>query len=485
MMTQTAEPETTTAPGNYCGPREGAIFAAMSAVMAAIRAVGKNHRNEAQNFYFRSIDDVYAAAQPALVEQGVFCTPRMLSRKTVSVTSGSGATGSHHMIQVEFEFCAADGSSVRVVVPGEASDWGDKGLSKAMSAAYKYAIFQTFCVPIAENGQDRDPDYTTPPDTQQAPAASAPPPATGRVCPKCGKALKLREPKPGGKQFTPFYGCTGWKKDHAGCDYTEPVDGKPAAEPPPAASGAARVCPECGKPMRLRTKRDGKGKPFWGCTGYPNCKHTEQMDGDDAAPAAAPAVSAPKADQAILAEIGEMCMRLGDQDKAKAATQFAATATEHLGRTVTASEAHAVAAGLTADQANAIRTTLSVLVATSAPPEADEVPFDRDDVPEGTADRMRRDMTPPPEIPDEPEGGANRATVLAQARRMAEWLTLCDEHPDEACTAVMDAAFQEQGYADSAAAVTQKLHAVRIWQTVKAQFDKAANLHHQALGGLV
>jgi restriction system protein len=33
-------------------------------------------------------------------------------------------------------------------------------------------------------------------------------------------------------------------------------------------------CPKCGKPMRQRTARTGPhaGQPFWGCTGYPDCK---------------------------------------------------------------------------------------------------------------------------------------------------------------------------------------------------------------------
>jgi four helix bundle suffix protein len=34
------------------------------------------------------------------------------------------------------------------------------------------------------------------------------------------------------------------------------------------------VCPQCGKPMVLRTAQKGKnaGRQFWGCSGYPDCK---------------------------------------------------------------------------------------------------------------------------------------------------------------------------------------------------------------------
>ena len=43
----------------------------------------------------------------------------------------------------------------------------------------------------------------------------------------------------------------------------------------------APKCPICGKPMRLRTARQGPraGSQFWGCTGYPDCKGTHPEPG--------------------------------------------------------------------------------------------------------------------------------------------------------------------------------------------------------------
>lgn len=35
-----------------------------------------------------------------------------------------------------------------------------------------------------------------------------------------------------------------------------------------------KICPECNHPMKKRSGRFGE---FWGCTGYPNCKHTENI----------------------------------------------------------------------------------------------------------------------------------------------------------------------------------------------------------------
>ena len=42
----------------------------------------------------------------------------------------------------------------------------------------------------------------------------------------------------------------------------------------------APACPECEKPMTRRRAKTGKnaGKDFWGCTGYPECRGTREMD---------------------------------------------------------------------------------------------------------------------------------------------------------------------------------------------------------------
>lgn len=61
-------------------------------------------------------------------------------------------------------------------------------------------------------------------------------------------------------------------------------EGSPAKTPATnngASQGAAKTCAKCNAPMRLRTGSKG---PFWGCTSYPDCKHTEQVqDGQKSA----------------------------------------------------------------------------------------------------------------------------------------------------------------------------------------------------------
>lgn len=43
--------------------------------------------------------------------------------------------------------------------------------------------------------------------------------------------------------------------------------------------GVAKSCPKCGTAMSLR---DGSRGPFWGCRGYPDCRHTEPASEEDA-----------------------------------------------------------------------------------------------------------------------------------------------------------------------------------------------------------
>lgn len=69
-------------------------------------------------------------------------------------------------------------------------------------------------------------------------------------CPKCGKKLQIKFGK-----FGKFLACTGFPD----CKYTESLEEKVDAK-----------CPNCGGEIVLRKTR--KGRPFYGCKNWPNCK---------------------------------------------------------------------------------------------------------------------------------------------------------------------------------------------------------------------
>lgn len=127
-----------------------AVYKAISDIGAALSKVGiaKSRTNEQQRYKFRGIDEVYGALAPLLPEHGLIVVPRILSREIVDRVSKSGTAQFYITVCAEFDFIAvADGSQVTARTYGEAQDSGDKATNKAMSAAYKYAAFQTFCIP--------------------------------------------------------------------------------------------------------------------------------------------------------------------------------------------------------------------------------------------------------------------------------------------------------------------------------------------------
>ena len=129
---------------------ENKIYAAIVATMKDVGAIGKHDKNNFDGYMFRGIDAVYNALQPAMVKNGIFVIPELMEIEQTDRTSRKGESMIHTRVTVKYTFFAEDGSSVTAVVPGEAMDRSDKSANKAMSAAYKYACFQTFSIPTEE-----------------------------------------------------------------------------------------------------------------------------------------------------------------------------------------------------------------------------------------------------------------------------------------------------------------------------------------------
>lgn len=83
-------------------------------------------------------------------------------------------------------------------------------------------------------------------------------------CPKCGKKLSSRLGRSGR-----FIGCTGYPE----CDYTRNINGEETSNEPEVVEG--RKCPKCESDLWIRTGRYGK---FIGCSSYPKCKHIESLE---------------------------------------------------------------------------------------------------------------------------------------------------------------------------------------------------------------
>lgn len=130
-------------------------IAAVSARMAQ-EGISKSRNNQQQGYKFRGIDDVYNALAPVLAEHELVILPRVLSRDVTERTTSKGGVLFYVVVEAEFDFVAAsDGSKHTIKTYGEAMDSADKATNKAMSAAYKYAAMQAFCIPT-EGDNDAD-----------------------------------------------------------------------------------------------------------------------------------------------------------------------------------------------------------------------------------------------------------------------------------------------------------------------------------------
>lgn len=134
------------------------VYEKIAAITADLSKIGisKDSKNAQQGYAFRGIDQVYGALSPLLAKHGLCILPRVTDRQVAERQNRNGGTLFYTTLTVEFDFVASeDGSKHTIVTIGEAMDSGDKSSNKAMSAAYKYAAFMTFCVPT-EGDNDAD-----------------------------------------------------------------------------------------------------------------------------------------------------------------------------------------------------------------------------------------------------------------------------------------------------------------------------------------
>ena len=135
------------------------IFKAIADTMNDVSAVGKNSKNEKQNYNFRGIDAVMNALHPAMVKNRIFVVPEVLDQQREERQSKNGKL-IYSICKIKYTFFADDGSNISATVIGEGMDSGDKATNKAMSVAFKYACFQVFCIPTEDM---TDPDAETSP----------------------------------------------------------------------------------------------------------------------------------------------------------------------------------------------------------------------------------------------------------------------------------------------------------------------------------
>lgn len=132
------------------------IYKKIADIMKEIGPIKKSGQNQAQNYKFRGIDQVYNELNPILAKHEVFTIPEVLADRMEERTSKNGATIIYRILTMKYIFYATDGSFVAAIVIGEGMDSGDKASNKAMAVAHKYALMQIFCIPTDD---PKDPEH--------------------------------------------------------------------------------------------------------------------------------------------------------------------------------------------------------------------------------------------------------------------------------------------------------------------------------------
>jgi hypothetical protein len=136
------------------------VYGAINAITAELAGSGipKAHTNEVGQYQYRSIDDVLNRLAPLLAKHRLCVLPRIIEREVVERVGVNQELLIAVAVRAEFMLVSVDdGSSHAVGAWGEALDGGDKATAKAISAAYKSAMIQAFCIPVAQ-AEDADAD---------------------------------------------------------------------------------------------------------------------------------------------------------------------------------------------------------------------------------------------------------------------------------------------------------------------------------------
>ena len=136
------------------------VVTRMAEVMKKLPGLEKNKtapkKGNFGGWAYRGIDDLLDTLHPLLVEAKLNITPRILPDKSEVQYHSERNTPYVAIVYVEYEFQSTEDGSTKVVGPvlGTGADSMDKMAGKAMTSAFKNAMYQTFCVPVGDSSLD-------------------------------------------------------------------------------------------------------------------------------------------------------------------------------------------------------------------------------------------------------------------------------------------------------------------------------------------
>ena len=104
--------------------------------------------NMTQNYNYRSISALQAMVTPIMVQHNITCVGSTERSTLTQFFNNKKEVSFKAIVQIRYVFTSTiDGSVFEVVLIGEASDTGDKAMSKATTSAQKNMYNQVFAIP--------------------------------------------------------------------------------------------------------------------------------------------------------------------------------------------------------------------------------------------------------------------------------------------------------------------------------------------------
>lgn len=132
------------------------LAAKIAKISAELKAMKKGGHNSQQHYNFIEYAAVAAEIRKKQFEVGIAIVPRIEGYSCDQVATSKGGSGFHYVLDMLFEVINTDNPEDRFQVKwlGEATDYGDKGINKAITSAVKYFIMRLYN--ISEKGEGDD-----------------------------------------------------------------------------------------------------------------------------------------------------------------------------------------------------------------------------------------------------------------------------------------------------------------------------------------
>lgn len=137
------------------------LAAKIAKVAAEIGPIEKDGVNSQQKYRFIEYAAVAAEIRKKQAEVGIAIIPRIKSYTRDDIKTSKGGLGFHYLLSMEFEVINTEDENDRLTMDwiGEATDYGDKGINKAITSAVKYFAMRLYN--ISEKGEE-EADNATP-----------------------------------------------------------------------------------------------------------------------------------------------------------------------------------------------------------------------------------------------------------------------------------------------------------------------------------